>query len=117
MRWKREPSGPHGPDGPHVFASTRTEAWVQGRPKKLSDLFMKSFTNKIAAITGAGSGMGRSLAIALAKRSCHLALSDIDETTLEETATLARAHHVNVTTKRVDVAKRNEVYTWADDVV
>ena len=40
---------------------------------------MKDFKGKVAAITGAGSGMGRELAIELAKRGCHLALSDVNE--------------------------------------
>ncbi|MBN3819968.1 SDR family NAD(P)-dependent oxidoreductase, partial [Paraburkholderia sp. Se-20369] len=41
---------------------------------------MKGFSGKVAAITGAGSGMGRSLAVELARRGCEVALSDVDET-------------------------------------
>ncbi|MBX3192407.1 MAG: SDR family NAD(P)-dependent oxidoreductase [Labilithrix sp.] len=78
---------------------------------------MKSFAHKVAAITGASSGMGRSLAVKLAKRGCHVALSDVNEPWLEETAKLASAHGVKVTTKKVDVSKRDEVYAWADEVV
>ena len=78
---------------------------------------MKSFDNKVAAITGASSGMGRSLAVLLAKRGCHVAISDVNEKDLAETARLAGSHGVKVTSKRVDVANRAEVYTWADDVV
>jgi NAD(P)-dependent dehydrogenase (short-subunit alcohol dehydrogenase family) len=78
---------------------------------------MKSFSNKVAAITGAGSGMGRSLAINLAKRGCQVAISDVDEASLAETAKLAGVHGVKVTSKRVDVSKRDEVYAWADEVV
>jgi hypothetical protein len=40
---------------------------------------MKNFNDKVAAITGAASGIGRALAINLATQHCHLALSDIDE--------------------------------------
>jgi len=78
---------------------------------------MKSFADKVAAITGAGSGMGRTLAVALARRGCHVAVSDINEDGLAETATLAAAHGVKVTSRRVDVAKRDQVYPWADEVV
>ncbi len=78
---------------------------------------MKSFQDKVAAITGAGSGMGRTLAVSLAGRGCHLALSDVNEAGLAETVKLAAARSVRVTSKRVDVAKRDQVYTWADEVV
>ena len=43
---------------------------------------MKSFAGKVAAITGAGSGMGRALALALARRGCEVALSDVKRTTI-----------------------------------
>jgi NAD(P)-dependent dehydrogenase (short-subunit alcohol dehydrogenase family) len=78
---------------------------------------VKSFSNKVAAITGAASGMGRSLAINLAKQGCHVAISDVDEKGLAETARLAGMHGVKVTSKRVDVANREAVYAWADEVV
>jgi short-subunit dehydrogenase len=78
---------------------------------------MRSFEGKVAAITGAGSGIGRSLAVALAKRGCHLALSDVNEANLALTATLTGVHGVRVTSRRVDVARRDEIYAWADEVV
>ncbi|MEQ1065144.1 SDR family oxidoreductase [Acinetobacter sp. XH1741] len=78
---------------------------------------MKSFKNKVAAVTGAGSGIGQALAIALAKQGCHLALSDISETGLAKTAELLAPYSVKVTTQKVDVAKRDEIATWAKAVV
>jgi len=78
---------------------------------------MKSFKNKVAAVTGAGSGIGQALAIALAKQGCHLALSDISETGLVKTIELLTPYSVKVTTQKVDVAKRDEVATWAKSVV
>jgi short-subunit dehydrogenase len=77
---------------------------------------MHSFANKVAAITGAASGMGRQLAIQLAGHGCHLALSDIDEPGLAETR--AQAHHVNsairISVRQLDVADRAAVFGWAD---
>jgi len=78
---------------------------------------VKSFSGKVAAITGAGSGIGRALSVALAKEGCHLSLSDINEAGLEETAASVRRAGLRVTTARVDVADREAVYAWAERTV
>lgn len=75
---------------------------------------MKSFKDKVAAVTGAASGMGRTLAVELAKRGCHLALSDVNEAELVKTAELAGAHGVRVTITKLDVSNRDAVFAWAD---
>ncbi|MCH4243597.1 SDR family NAD(P)-dependent oxidoreductase [Acinetobacter gerneri] len=78
---------------------------------------MKNFKNKVAAITGAGSGMGQQLAYLLAKEGCHLSLSDVNVKGLAETLELVKPFNVRVTTKKVNVANREEVKTWAEDTV
>jgi butyryl-CoA dehydrogenase len=78
---------------------------------------VKRFDGRVVAITGAGSGIGRALAHELAGRGAHLALSDIDETGLAETADRCDGHGVKVTTQRLDVADRTAVFAWADAVV
>ena len=78
---------------------------------------MKQLKGKVAAVTGAGSGIGRALAVALAREGCDLALSDINETGLNETVTQASAIGVRVHAQRLDVADRDAVYAWADNVV
>jgi butyryl-CoA dehydrogenase len=78
---------------------------------------MKDFNGRVAAITGAGSGIGRALAEELARRGCHLALSDVDEAGLAETVGRCEGRGVKVTSEVVDVADRDAVHAWADHVV
>jgi len=78
---------------------------------------VRDFTGKVAAITGAGSGIGRALAQELAGRGAHLALSDIDEVGLAETVGHCEGTGVKVTSQRLDVADRAAVHAWADQVV
>lgn len=77
---------------------------------------METFTDRTAAITGAGSGIGRALALRLAGDGCHLALADRDAAGLAETAALA-GPQIRVTTAELDVADEKAVYGWADQVV
>jgi NAD(P)-dependent dehydrogenase (short-subunit alcohol dehydrogenase family) len=78
---------------------------------------MHEFDGRVAAITGAGSGIGRALARDLARRGAHLALSDIDPVGLAETVQLCEGTGVKVTSQVVDVADRAAVFAWADQVV
>jgi short-subunit dehydrogenase len=78
---------------------------------------VKDITGKVAAITGAASGIGRALAVQLAGRGCPLALSDVDEAGLAQTAASCADLGVKVRSDRVDVADRQAVFDWADRVV
>jgi NAD(P)-dependent dehydrogenase (short-subunit alcohol dehydrogenase family) len=53
------------------------------------------FKDRVAVITGAGSGIGRALAIELARRGASLALLDVKQQDLEETLQLANAPRAN----------------------
>lgn len=75
------------------------------------------FNGQVAAITGAGSGMGRQLAINLANFGCHLALSDINEDELKQTEALLVGTTVKTTLTILDVADDKAVNKWAESVM
>ena len=54
-----------------------------------------TFESKVCVVTGAGSGIGRAIAVNLAGKGAALALSDIDEAGLDETLTLVEAQNSN----------------------
>ncbi|HMO34997.1 MAG TPA: SDR family NAD(P)-dependent oxidoreductase [Gemmatales bacterium] len=69
----------------------------------------------MAVVTGAGSGIGRALAQALAHAGAELAISDINQQSLEETAELCGK--VPLRTYRVDTGSRQAVYNHAEEVI
>ncbi len=75
------------------------------------------FNGKVAAITGAGSGIGRALALRLASEGCSVALSDKNIEGLKETAELVAKHNVGCLQSELDVSDREAVEAWAQDVV
>ncbi|MFC5728667.1 MULTISPECIES: SDR family NAD(P)-dependent oxidoreductase [Nocardioides] len=78
---------------------------------------MRTLADKVVVITGASSGIGRALAVNLARRGSHLALSDIDEAGLAETVSLAtQAGAPQVRSDRLDVADREAVAGYATQV-
>ena len=70
---------------------------------------MKSFKNKVALITGAASGMGRYLAINLAKEGADVVICDVDESGLKETEKLIKAYNVGSSSLLLDVRDKKEV--------
>ena len=78
---------------------------------------MNSFEGKVAVITGAGSGIGRALAVNLAKKGAKLALCDIDTEGLAETVRQAEALGATVKSDWLNVAEREAVLAYADAVV
>src|SRR5438045_2590390 len=77
---------------------------------------MSFLSSGVAAVTGAGSGIGRALAQQLAAAGSALALADIDEAGLQQTAQSLGKTNALVTTHGVDVANEESVKAFAADV-
>jgi NAD(P)-dependent dehydrogenase (short-subunit alcohol dehydrogenase family) len=78
---------------------------------------MRDFNGKVAVITGAGSGIGRGLALELAARGARLALSDVNAANVSETAQHCRARGAEAEHYELDVSNRDAVFAHADEVV
>ncbi|NEX60001.1 SDR family NAD(P)-dependent oxidoreductase [Noviherbaspirillum galbum] len=74
-------------------------------------------SDQVAVITGAGSGIGRALAMSLARRGCHLALADIRRDGAAETARLLQQTGVRTSVHELDVADREAVHALPDAVL
>lgn len=74
---------------------------------------MKSLKGKLAAVTGAGSGIGRSVALDLARRGCRVAASDIQEAAVAETVREIKAAKGEARAYSFDVADREAFYKHA----
>ena len=76
-----------------------------------------AFAGRVAVVTGAGSGIGRSLTYELATRGAVLAVSDINDLQLAVTARNARSLGATVLTKHLDVTDRPAMLSYAEEVV
>lgn len=77
---------------------------------------MRRFRDKVVVITGAGSGIGRALAIAFARDGAALALADRHRAGLEETASTVAHFNTRTTLHDVDVAAEDAVRRFAGEV-
>ena len=78
---------------------------------------VKDFRDKTAIITGAGSGLGRSLALQLHPAGARLALCDTDLASLQETLRLTGKSGKRVSLHRVDVADREQMSQFAAEAL
>lgn len=78
---------------------------------------MKSFQQKVAVITGAGSGIGRALAVELAMQGAKLAISDVNAANLSETAQKCRNQGAAVLERVFDVAQLEDMRAFVQAVI
>jgi NAD(P)-dependent dehydrogenase (short-subunit alcohol dehydrogenase family) len=74
---------------------------------------MSELRGKVAAVTGAASGLGRAMAVAFASEGMHVALADVDESRLSETRRQMDGFGIRSISARVDVSKAAEVEAFA----
>ncbi len=77
---------------------------------------MKSLKDKVVVITGAGSGIGRALALETARRGGVVAISDVNEAGLNETVALLKELGAEVKADKLDVSDRAAFLAYADAV-
>ena len=78
---------------------------------------MKTFKDKVAVITGAGSGMGRYLAVLLAKDGADVCICDVNQETLDETAQMLRKYNVSVSSHLLDVSDKESIESLPEKVI
>ncbi|MDT5259347.1 MAG: hypothetical protein QOD10_4427 [Mycobacterium sp.] len=77
---------------------------------------MQGFAGKVAAVTGAGSGIGQALAVELARSGAKVAISDVDTDGLAQTEELLKAIGAPVKADRLNVTEREAFLAYADAV-
>ena len=78
---------------------------------------MKELKGKVAAVTGAASGLGRSMALAFAAEGMDLALADVDEVNLSSLQEEVLAKGVRTITLKVDVSNAQQVEIFRDQTL
>ena len=77
---------------------------------------MQGFAGKVAAVTGAGSGIGQALAVELARSGAKVAISDVDVEGLAQTEEQLKAIGAPVKSDRLDVTEREAFLAYAEAV-
>ncbi|YCI06845.1 SDR family oxidoreductase (plasmid) [Ensifer sp. D2-11] len=76
----------------------------------------QSLANKVAVVTGAGSGIGRAIALGLAREGAAVHIADLNANALFETAKVLGKEAGQVFSKEVDVSSEAQVIAWIEQV-
>ena len=77
---------------------------------------VRNLAGKWALVTGAASGIGKATALALARRGADVVLCDVDQSGLKITQDLAASLGRKTVARRVDVSRRDDMASFADEV-
>jgi NADP-dependent 3-hydroxy acid dehydrogenase YdfG len=91
--------------------------WAAGGCPASRGQLVKDLKDKVVALTGAGSGIGRGTAMALVRQGARLALADINEDGLNETASMVAEAGGRVSTTILDVSSRQSVDDWCASAI
>src|SRR5688500_13784445 len=72
---------------------------------------MKELKGRVAAVTGAASGLGRAMALAFADHGMNVALADVSD--MAETSSEVQKRGATAVAMKVDVSKADEVEAFA----
>ncbi|MBQ8537869.1 MAG: SDR family NAD(P)-dependent oxidoreductase [Clostridia bacterium] len=75
---------------------------------------MKEIKGKSAVVTGAGGGIGRAIALELAKNGVNIMVTDIDEDAIMRVAEEGKAYGVESIGRKVDVSSKDEMFALAE---
>ena len=78
---------------------------------------MKTFQNQVSVVTGAGSGMGRYLALNLAQEGSDVVICDINQKALNETKDLIKAYNVSCSSLNLDLREKNNIDTLVEETI
>ncbi|HMK63388.1 MAG TPA: SDR family oxidoreductase [Acidimicrobiales bacterium] len=75
------------------------------------------FDEKVAIVTGGGTGIGEALCNELARQGAHVVVADIDAASAQEVATSIARAGLNADARQVDVTRESEVRSLVEDTV